>query len=80
MARGVQQLLDRYPYGLDNNAIRRRSANKSRILKYFDATGQEWNDWKWQTRHIVRKAETLKSLVKLTDEEYEAVALAREKK
>jgi lysine 2,3-aminomutase len=78
MARGAQKLLDRYPYGLDNNAVRRRSANKSRILKYFDATGQEWNDWKWQTRHIVRKAETLKSLVKLTDEEYEAVALARE--
>ncbi len=78
MARGAQQLLDRYPCGLDNNAIRRRSTNKSRILKYFDATGQEWNDWKWQTRHIVRKAETLKSLVKLTDEEYEAVALARE--
>ena len=78
MARGAQQLIDRYPCGLDNNAIRRRSANKSRILKYFDATGQEWNDWKWQTRHIVRKAETLKSLIKLTDEEYEAVALARE--
>ena len=78
MARGAQQLLDRYPCGLDNNAIRRRSTNKSRILKYFDATGQEWNDWKWQTRHIIRKAETLKSLVKLTDEEYEAVSLARE--
>jgi lysine 2,3-aminomutase len=78
MARGAQQLIDRYPCGLDNNAIRRRSTNRSRILKYFDATGQEWNDWKWQTRHIVRKAETLKSLVKLTDEEYEAVALARE--
>ena len=78
MARGAQQLIDRYPCGLDNNAIRRRSTNKSRILKYFDATGQEWNDWKWQTRHIIRKAETLKSLVKLTDEEYDAILLARE--
>ena len=78
MARGAQQLLDRYPSGLDNNAIRRRSTNKSRILKHFDATEQEWNDWKWQTRHIIRKAKTLKSLVKLTDEEYEAVALAGE--
>ena len=78
MARRAQKLIDRYPCGLDNNAVRRRSTNKSRILKYFDATGQEWNDWKWQTRHIVRKAETLKSLIKLTDEEYEAVALARE--
>jgi lysine 2,3-aminomutase len=78
MARGAERLLDRYPCGLDNNAIRRRSTNKSRILKYFDATEQEWNDWKWQTRHIIRKAETLKSLVKLTDEEYDAILLARE--
>ena len=78
MARGAQRLLDRYPCGLDNSAIRRRSTNKSRILKYFNATEQEWNDWKWQTRHIIRNAETLKSLVKLTDEECEAVVLARE--
>lgn len=80
MARGAQRHLDRYPCGLDNSAIRKRSTNKSRILKYFNATEQEWNDWKWQTRHIIRNAETLKSLVKLTDEEYEAVVLARENK
>ncbi len=78
MARGAERLLDRYPSGLDNKAIRRRSNNKSRILKYFDATGQEWNDWKWHARHIVRNAETLKSMVKLTDDEYDAVVLARE--
>ena len=78
MARGAQRHLDRYPCGLDNSAIRKRSTNKSRILTYFNATEQEWNDWKWQTRHIIRNAETLKSLVKLNDEEYEAVVLARE--
>lgn len=78
MARGVNRFIDRYPCGLDNSAIRKRSTNKSRILKYFNATEQEWNDWKWQTRHIIRNAETLKSLVKLTPEEYEAVVLARE--
>ena len=77
MARGAQRFLDRYPCGLDNSAIRKRSTNKTRILKYFNATEQEWNDWKWQTRHIIRNAETLKSLVKLTDAEYEAVGLAR---
>ncbi|MCP4575041.1 MAG: KamA family radical SAM protein [Deltaproteobacteria bacterium] len=78
MARGAERHLDRYPCGLDNGAIRKRSTNKSRILKYFNATEQEWNDWKWQTRHIIRNAETLKALVKLTHEEYEAVVLARE--
>jgi lysine 2,3-aminomutase len=61
----------------DNPVIRRRSNNQSRILKYFDATRQEWNDWKWHTRHIIRDAQTLKSLIKLTHEEYEAIVLAR---
>ena len=78
MAAGAERLLNRYPCGLDNPVIRRRSTNQSRILKYFNATDQEWNDWKWQTRHIIRNAETLKSLIKLTPEEYEAVLLARE--
>ncbi len=78
MGRAAQQQIDRYPCGLDNAIIRKRSTNTSRILKYFQATEQEWNDWKWQTRHIIRNAETLKALVKLSDDEYEAVRLARE--
>jgi len=77
MAVAAEWLLNRYPCGLDNPVIRRRSTNQSRILKYFNATDQEWNDWKWHTRHIVRDAETLSSLVKLTPEEYEAIVLAR---
>jgi lysine 2,3-aminomutase len=78
MAVEAERLLNRYPCGLDNPIIRRRSTNQSRILKYFNATDQEWNDWKWHTRHIVRDAETLKSLVKLNPEEHEAILLARE--
>jgi lysine 2,3-aminomutase len=77
MAASAEKLLNRYPCGLDNPVIRRRSNNQSRILKYFDATRQEWNDWKWHTRHIIRDAQTLKSLIKLTGEEYEAIVLAR---
>ncbi|MCF8129810.1 MAG: KamA family radical SAM protein [Deltaproteobacteria bacterium] len=78
MSAGAEKLINRYPCGLDSPVIRRRSTNQSRILKFFDATDQEWNDWKWHTRHIIRNAETLKSLVKITQEEYEAVVLARE--
>lgn len=77
MARDVRRYLDRYPSGLENNAIRRRSINKSRILSYFNATEVEWQDWKWHTKHIIRDANTLNDLVKLKDEEYRAVTLAR---
>jgi len=80
ISRTVNKFLERYPCGLDKNIIRKRNINKSRILKYFGATELEWEDWKWHTRHIIRDADTLNSLVRLTDEEYNAVKRARENK
>lgn len=77
MARSVEKYSKRYPSGLDEDAKRRRYKNKQRILRYFDATGSEWHNWRWQVRHIIRDIETLSELVKLTDEEYEAVKLAK---
>lgn len=78
MSKTVQQYLDKYPCGLDHETIRRRNTNKSRILEYFGAAKPDWEDWKWHTRHIIRGVKTLSSLIKLTDEEYEAVKFARD--
>ena len=69
--------MDGYPCGLDHAVIRRRSKNKARILKYFNATELEWENWKWHTKHIIRSVETLSPLIELTEEEHEAVRLAR---
>jgi len=80
MARTAQKFLDRYPNGLDKSVIRRRSINKSRILKHFGATELEWEDWKWHLRHTVRDADTLNSLVMLPPEDYQAVKLACEQR
>ncbi|MFZ7110131.1 MAG: KamA family radical SAM protein [Desulfatiglandales bacterium] len=78
MMRAADKFMNRYPCGLDEDVIRRRSLNKSRILEYFRATELEWEEWTWHTQHIIRNADTLASLVQLTDEEYEAVKLARQ--
>ncbi|MFC1823491.1 KamA family radical SAM protein [Thermodesulfobacteriota bacterium] len=78
LSKTAHKFLDRYPCGLDENIIRRRSRNKSRLLKHFDATELEWENWKWHARHIIRNPDTLKSLIRLTDEEYRAVKLARD--
>ncbi len=78
MARISQKFMDRYPCGLHEDVVQKRSLNKARILKYFGGTEPEWESWKWHTRHIIRDAKTLSSLIKLTEEEYEAVRLARE--
>lgn len=77
MARSVEKFSTRYPSGLDEDTKRRRYKNKQRILRFFDATGSEWDNWRWQVRHIIRDVETLSTLVRLTDEEYEAVNLAK---
>jgi len=78
MATMAQRFIDRYSCGLDNESIRKRSYNKTRILKYFGATELEWGKWKWHTRHIIKDVKTLNDLIKLTPEEYQAVKLARE--
>lgn len=80
MARQADKFMQRYSCGLDSQVIRRRSFNKTRILKYFDATELEWEKWQWHTRHIIRDAATLNDLVKLSEEELSAVEAARENK
>ena len=80
MARQVEKYTRSYPSGLADHVKRIRYRNKLRILRHFKATEFEWSNWQWQTRHIIKDADTLASLIKLTDEEYEAVRLAGEHK
>jgi lysine 2,3-aminomutase len=80
MAKRSEKVMGRYVSGLDNPIVRKRSLNKARILKYYNATDLEWEKWTWHTRNIIRDADTLAALVKLSDEEYNAIKLARENK
>ena len=78
MAKKMQQFLDLYPSGLSGEIEKKRNINKLRILEYFGGDETDWNDWKWHLRRVIRKVEVLARLIKLTDEEYQAVALANE--
>lgn len=78
MARSAQKHMQKYSNGLENDAIRRRSRNKSRILSYFHATELEWEKWNWHVKNSIRDCDTLNDLIKLTPEEYRAVRMARE--
>jgi lysine 2,3-aminomutase len=80
MARASIKFMDKYASGLENDAIRRRSRNRARITSFFGVTDLEWGKWKWHLKNIIRDADTLKKLVKLTADEYEAVRRARELK
>ncbi len=78
MAERMQQFLNLYPSGLSEEIEKKRNINKLRILEYFGACETDWDDWSWHLSHVIRKAEILAKLVKLTNEEYQAVALANE--
>ena len=80
MGKIAEKFIDRYPDGLDKDVIRKRNNNIARILKHFNATESDWENWKWHTHHIIRNANRLDSLIKITDEEYHAVKLARKYK
>ncbi len=42
-----------------------------------DATEEEWDDWRWQLRHRVTRAEQLKLILNLSPEEIEAIEASK---
>jgi len=80
MSRASKKFMNRYAGGLDTGAVRRRSRNKTRIIRFFEASDLEWGNWKWHVKNTIRDAATLKRLIGLTDQEQEAVQRARDLK
>jgi len=55
---------------------RRRPANRTRAFRkrfFPDATDRQWNDWRWQSQHRIRKLEQFEEIVTLSDDEREAL-------
>lgn len=77
MIKRVDHFSRRYSDGLNAEAVRRRQARRRRILDFFQASEEEWADWRWQIKHIIQRAEDLEKVVDLTPEEAESVARAR---
>jgi lysine 2,3-aminomutase len=56
---------------------RRRPANsRTRAFRrafYPDVLDKDWNDWRWQSRHRVRKLDQIEKMLVLSDDEREAL-------
>lgn len=48
-------------------------ARQFRKRFFPDATESDWNDWRWQTRHRIRLLKQIESMLRLSDEEREAL-------
>lgn len=80
LSSNMKKYLRKYPSGLEEEVITWRKANKQRILKYFNATNSDWNDYQWHLKHVIRDAKPLLDLIELTEEQRHAITLATENK
>lgn len=79
----VHNFIDRYPSGCDVDLIKKREENRQKLLDYFGATINDWNDYYWHLKHIFQDKddlENLKKLVPLTEEDIKAIEIAIENK
>ncbi len=67
-----------YPSGMEADVVARRMDNKRRIMDALGASEEDWNDYRWQLRHVRRKASDLEGLIELTADEREAITQAVE--
>ncbi|MBN2288596.1 MAG: KamA family radical SAM protein [Candidatus Glassbacteria bacterium] len=72
----IDHYFSRYPSGLDPGITVKQQAARHRIMEYFGAGERQWNDYRWQLKHIIRDRGTVEALVGLTRQEREGLILA----
>lgn len=81
LARRIWKYISRYPSGLDPKVIEKRKENRRKILEYFGATMDDWTDYRWHYRNVIKGKKGVKILVdlaKLSEEEAKTLILAAE--
>ncbi|MEX0613936.1 MAG: hypothetical protein WD229_17590, partial [Pirellulales bacterium] len=56
--------------------LRRTTSSRTRAFRrrhFPDVSNREWNDWRWQTRHRIRTLAQIDSMLRLSEEEREAL-------
>lgn len=74
----ANRFMKKYPSGLSEDVKSKREENKKRILDYFGGDEEDWENWKWHLKNIVKDGQTLENLIELTEEEKRAIELAVE--
>lgn len=76
LAADLQRGLARFPSGLDEPLTSERRRNTRRVMKMLKASEEDWQDWRWQYRHVLRDRKALQKIITLSREEARAVDLA----
>lgn len=65
--------MERFASGMDPEVIRMRQENRNRIITELGASREQWDDWRWQCRNVIRDADMAMRLIHLTREEEEGI-------
>ncbi len=65
----AEERMSRYEDGLMPGAIKRRKARKKKICSVLRASEEDWNNWRWQVKNVVKDNKLLEKLVPLTSTE-----------
>jgi lysine 2,3-aminomutase len=74
----MRRYFRRYRTGLDPALAKERRKLKGDILRYFDASEENWQDYQWHMKHIIKDVKTVSAIVKLDDAELKGLKLATE--
>jgi len=73
----IRRFFRRYRTGFDRSVVKRRKSMKKDILAHFGATEEDWRDYMWHLKHIVKNLETLAAIVSLDKDEEAGMKAAK---
>ncbi|MGS0764322.1 glutamate 2,3-aminomutase [Syntrophomonas curvata] len=76
----IQDYLDAEP-SLETGfrARERNTNNRSRLLEFFNASEEDWNNWVWQIKNRISDVDILSCLIDLKDSEYQEILAVSKK-
>ncbi|MEA1996549.1 MAG: KamA family radical SAM protein [Gemmatimonadota bacterium] len=72
----IRDYTSRYRDGLEDEIVEKNRRTAWKIMAHFGAGEKEWNDYRWQMRHIIYDLATLEQLVELSPEELHGLKAA----
>jgi lysine 2,3-aminomutase len=67
----------KYVSGLGKESVVRRDKRRKKILKVFNASVEDWNDWHWQIKNISHDSSKISFIAELTEREKSAIDAAK---
>ncbi len=77
---GISKYLRKFPGGLDSDVIEWRDGNKKNVLRYFQGSEDDWYDYRWHLKNVIKEGKPLEALIELSPQQKEAVDKAARNK